>query len=97
KERNIRIYVVGMATEAGGKIPDGARGFVRDEAGVEVVSKLGRESLVAIADDSSATPLEELFAKRISKLEGRQLFAGKERIPHDVYQWPLALAALCMI
>jgi Ca-activated chloride channel family protein len=106
KERNIRIYVVGMATEAGGKIPDGPRGFVRDESGVEVVSKLGKDSLVAIADetggayiaaDSSPTPLEELFAKRISKLEGRQLFAGKERIPHDVYQWPLVLAALCMI
>jgi len=105
-ERNIKIYVVGMATEGGGKIPDGARGFVRDESGQEVVSKLGRESLVAIADqtggafiaaDASATPLEELFAKRISKLEGRQLFAGKERIPHDRYQWFLALAAACML
>jgi Ca-activated chloride channel family protein len=106
KERNIRIYVVGMATELGGKIPDGARGFVRDETGAEVVSKLGQDSLDAIANetggtyiaaDSSPTPLEELFEKRIAKLEGRQLFAGKERIPHDVYQWPLALAALCMI
>ncbi|MBL8858924.1 MAG: VWA domain-containing protein [Planctomycetes bacterium] len=106
KERGIRIYIVGMATEPGGKIPDGARGFVRDEAGQEVVSKLGRESLSAIADatggvfitaDSSPTPLEELHEKRISKLEGRQLFAGKERIPHDRFQWPLALAALCML
>lgn len=106
RERNIRIYVVGMATEAGGKIPDGARGFVRDENGAEVVSKLGQDSLVAIANetggayiaaDSSPTPLEELFAKRISKLEGRQLFAGKERIPHDGYQLPLALAAVCML
>ncbi len=79
---------------------------MRDESGQEVVSKLGRESLVAIADqtggafiaaDASATPLEELFAKRISKLEGRQLFAGKERIPHDRYQWFLALAAACML
>jgi Ca-activated chloride channel family protein len=105
-ERNIKIFVVGMATELGGKIPDGARGFVRDEAGVEVVSKLGRESLEAIANqtggayiaaDSSPTPLEDLFLKRISKLEGRQLFAGKERIPHDVFQWPLALAAVCML
>lgn len=105
-ERGIRIYVVGMGTEAGGKIPDGARGFVRDEAGVEVVSKLGRTSLAAIADatggaylaaDASPTPLEELFEKRISKLEGRQLYAGKERIPHDRYQWALAVAAVCML
>ena len=105
-ERNIKIYVVGMATAEGGKIPDGARGFVRDEEGREVVSKLGRASLTSIADesggafiaaDASPTPLEELYDKRISQLEGRELFAGKERIPHDRYQWPLALAAGCML
>ncbi len=28
---------------------------------------------------------------------GRQLFAGKERIPHDRYQWALVLAAACMV
>lgn len=106
KERNIKVFVVGMATAEGGKIPDGPRGFVRDENGKEVVSRLGRESLVAIAEetggaflaaDSSPTPLEEIYDKRISKLEGRELFAGKERIPHDRFQWPLALAAACML
>lgn len=105
-QRNIKVYVVGMATAEGGKIPDGPRGFVRDEAGKDVVSKLGRESLVAITEatggayigaDASPTPLEELYDKRISKLEGRELFAGKERIPHDRYQWPLVLAAACML
>lgn len=106
RDRGIRIFVVGMATSAGGKIPDAGRGFVRDEAGKEVVSVLGGESLAAIADtsggayiaaDSSPIPLEELFEKRISKLESRELFAGKERIPHDRYQWPLVLAAVCML
>jgi Ca-activated chloride channel family protein len=104
--RNIKVYVVGMATTEGGKIPDGTRGFVRDESGKEVVSKLGRESLTSIAEetggafiaaDASPTPLEEMYDKRISQLEGRELFAGKERIPHDRYQWPLALAAGCML
>jgi Ca-activated chloride channel family protein len=106
RERNIKVYVVGMATAGGGKIPDGPRGFVRDEGGKEVVSRLGRESLVAIADetggafiaaDASPTPLLELYEKRISQLEGRELFAGKERIPHDRYQWPLVVAAVCML
>jgi Ca-activated chloride channel family protein len=104
-ERNIKVYVIGMATAEGGKIPDGTRGFVRDENDKEVVSRLGRESLTAIAEetggafiaaDASPTPLEEMYTKRISQLEGRELFAGKERIPHDRYQWPLALAAGCM-
>jgi Ca-activated chloride channel homolog len=110
KERGIRVYLVGMGTQAGGKIPEGQRGsqvgFVRDESGKEVVSKLDGTSLQAIADatggafisaESSPIPLEELYHKRIGKLEGRELFAGKERIPHDRYQWPLALAAVCML
>src|SRR5262249_42554310 len=105
-EKNIKVYVVGMATTDGGKIPDGARGFVKDEMGKEVVSKLGSDSLIAIANatggaflaaDASAIPLEELVEKRISKLEGRELFSGKERIPHDRYQWPLALGACCVL
>jgi Ca-activated chloride channel family protein len=105
-ERGIRVYVVGMGTSVGGKIPDGQRGFVRDEAGKEVVSALSSETLQAIAEasggaylsaESSPVPLEELYEKRITQLEGRELFAGKERIPHDRYQWPLVLAAACLL
>jgi Ca-activated chloride channel homolog len=106
RERGIHIYLVGMGTSEGGKIPDGARGFVKDESGKEVVSRMDGASLQAIAEetrgaylpaDASPVPLLELYEKRISKLEGRELFAGKERIPHDRYQWPLALAAACLL
>jgi hypothetical protein len=40
--------------------------------------------------------LEELWDKRIARMEGREYGGGRERIPHDRYQWPLAIAALCM-
>ena len=101
-ERGIRVYVVGMGTEEGGKIPDGIRGFVRDETGDEVVSALAGISLEAIADKTggtylsssmSATPLEELYDKRLTKLEGRELVSGKERVPHDRY-WVFAALAM---
>jgi len=104
-EEGIRVFVVGMGTAAGGKIP-AERGFVRDEAGDEVVSVLDGTSLQQIADltggaylssESSPIPLEELFEKHISGLEGRELWAGKERVPHDRYQWPLVLAVVCML
>ena len=106
RERGIRIYLVGMGTTEGGKIPDGAHGFVKDENQKEVVSKMDGQDLQAIADatggaylaaEASPIPLEELYEKRISKLEGRELFAGKERIPHDRFQWPLVLAAACLL
>ncbi|MBK7641561.1 MAG: VWA domain-containing protein [Planctomycetes bacterium] len=105
QQRGIHVYVVGMGTAQGGKIPDG-RGFVRDEQGKEVVSALDGKSLKEIAEitggaylsaEGSAFPLQEIYEKRISKLETRELFAGKERIPHDRYQWPLVLGALCLL
>jgi Ca-activated chloride channel family protein len=104
-ERGIRVYVVGMGTSGGGKIPQGG-GFVRDETGVEVISSLDGETLLAIAEEtggaylsaeSSPFPLEELFEKHISKLDARELWAGKIRVPHDRYQWPLVLALACMV
>ncbi len=105
REKNIRIYVVGMGTQEGGKIPDGRSGFVKDEAGVEVISALDGTTLEKIAEVSggeylsaatSPLPLEEMYAKRMTQLEARELWAGRERIPHDRYQWPLVLALACM-
>ena len=104
--RGIRVYVVGMGTVEGGKISDGTQGFLRDEAGDEHISTLDDTTLEAIAEATggaylaasrSALPLEELYDKRISRLETRALWAGRERIPHDRFQWPLVLAFLCML
>lgn len=105
KERGIRVYVVGMGTEGGGKIPDGGRSFVRDPRGQEVVSRLDSSTLEAIAKEtggayvSGTTPLalEKLFDRYIANLEGRTYDQGREKIPHDRYQWPLFLALLCML
>ncbi len=105
KTRGIGIYVVGMATESGGKIPD-TQGWVKDELGHEVVSRLDGETLAKIADvtggaylsaESSALPLEEIHEKRLSRLEGREFGGGKEKIPHDRYQWPLVLGVACLL
>jgi Ca-activated chloride channel family protein len=105
-EKGIRIYVVGMGTEAGGKIPDEMRGFVRDETGMEVVSALDGSTLREIAEvtggdylsiSDAVLPLEELYEKRITRLDTRELWAGKLRVPHDRYQWPLVVALGCML
>lgn len=105
-ERGIHVYVVGMGTEHGGKIPDGARGFVKDVTGQEVVSALDGSTLEAIASETggaylsvtrSPIPLEEMYEQRMTKLEARELWAGRERIEHDRFQWPLAVAFVLML
>lgn len=108
--RKIRIYVVGIGTEEGGKIPvagaDGRPGFLRDSEGHEVITRLDRTSLEALALKTggaflsaveSPTPLEDLHRARISRLEGREIQGGERAIPHDRYQWPLALGVLCLL
>ncbi|MDP6518574.1 MAG: VWA domain-containing protein [Planctomycetota bacterium] len=106
----IRIFIVGMATTGGGKIPlvdEAARGggFQQDDDGAEVVSTLNGASLAAIAEATggaylaatdSPVPLEELYEKRISRMEARDLWAGRERVPHDRFQWALVIALVCM-
>jgi Ca-activated chloride channel homolog len=103
--RGIRLYVVGMGTADGGKIPDGARGFVRGVDGREVISKLDSATLEAMARQTKGayvagtTPLalEKMHDRYIATLEGRSYDQGREKIPHDRFQWPLVLAVLCML
>ena len=109
-DRGIRVYVVGLGTEGGAKIPvrnaAGGEGFVTGPDGAEVVTKLDGSSLERLARatggdylsaENSPTPLEDLYRTRISRLEGRDLEEGLRRVPHDRYQWPLVLGMLCML
>lgn len=108
-ERGIRIYVVGMGTEQGGKIPvltGSSEAFIKDADQNEVISALDSTSLEEIARVTggeylaatrTAAPLEELYQMRISRLEGRELAGGEEFVPHDRFQWVLVLTLLCML
>lgn len=106
KQRGIRVFVVGMGTLGGGKIPDGRGAFIRDDIGEEVVSSLAGVTLENLAEQTggaylsaehNALPLEYIYEHRLSSIEGRTENGGKERIPHDRYQWPLALGLICML
>ena len=109
-ESGIRIYVVGMGTVEGGKnpvtAPDGSQTFLVDNQGGEVISALGGSGLEELARATGgdylaatrvAAPLEELYQRRISRLEGRELGGGQESVPHDRFQWVLVLALACML
>ncbi len=108
--RNIRVYVVGVGTPQGGKIPallaDGSEGFLQDRAGREVVTKLEPSTLDVLARSTggsylsmaeSPTPLEDLYRVGISRLDRRDVAGGVERVPHDRFQWTLVLALACIL
>jgi Ca-activated chloride channel family protein len=107
--RGIRVFVVGVGTPEGGKIPvtgPGGERFLVGPEGDEVVTRLDEPSLRQVAELTggnyvsvlgSATPLEDLYGARIARLEGRELTSGMQRVPHDRYQWALLLAVLCML
>lgn len=108
-QAGIRVYVVGVGTREGGKIPTvdarGRESFARDAEGAEVVTRLETETLERLArasggeflsTESSPTPLEELYRRRIANMEGRGFEGGIERLPLDRYQWPLAAAVLLL-
>ena len=88
----IRVYVVGVGTEGGGKIPvvdeQGGRRFLADQEGAEVVTRMDRASLRRLAQetggdflavDEDPTPLETLYGSRVAA-QGRELIGGKQRI-----------------
>jgi Ca-activated chloride channel family protein len=109
-ERNIRVYVVGVGTEEGGKIPailaDGSEGFLTTARGAEIVTRLDPATLLTLADTTggiflatseSPTPLEDLYEVGISRMDRRELEGGLETVPHDRFQWTLALALACIL
>jgi Ca-activated chloride channel family protein len=105
-ERGAKVHVLGMGTEGGAKIPDGRGRFLRDENGEDVVTKLEDSTLRQIAESTggvymrahgSVLPLEQLYDRVISQEDGRDVVDGKERIPQDRYQWPLAFGLVALL
>ncbi|MCP5021017.1 MAG: VWA domain-containing protein [bacterium] len=104
-ERGIRIYVLGMGTEGGAKVPAEGGGWTRDANGLDVVSKLHAATLDNIAEvtgglyiqaQGTVLPLEQLYKRGFSRLQGRQYEQGFERVESDRFQWPLLLALILL-
>jgi Ca-activated chloride channel family protein len=104
KERNIRVIALGVGTEAGSIMPDGAGGLIKDERGAVVLSKLEPGTLQALAgmtegvyaDASSWVDLAALIEKTVAT--GRKgAFREENRVRlAERYQWPLAAALLLL-
>ncbi|MBI5381280.1 MAG: VWA domain-containing protein [Opitutae bacterium] len=105
KTKGVRVLALGVGTEAGAMIPDGAGGFVKDERGAVVLSKLESATLRQLADitggayrDASTwVDLAALLQQTVE--QGRQGQFTEKRLPRyiDRFQWVLAPAVLCLL
>jgi Ca-activated chloride channel family protein len=100
KEKGIRVIGLGIGTVAGAMIPDGSGGFVKDERGAVVLSKLESGTLRELAEKTNgvyqdASNWVDLAALINSTVEagrkGQFLEKNTVRLV-ERFQWPLALA-----
>lgn len=104
-DAGIVAFAVGLGSDAGAPIPLPEGGFVRDDAGNVVVSRLDEGPLRALA---SATGGEYFAAggsglglarvqAALGGLEGRRFAARQVVRRAERYHWPLGLALLCLL
>jgi Ca-activated chloride channel homolog len=108
KADSIKIYTVGVGTAAGDLIPippEQGGGFVKDETGAFVRSRLDEQALKAIAGatggfyvplGTQAEGLELIFQNVLGTIAKQDLASRQRKIYIERYQWPLA-ASLALL
>lgn len=105
KKKDIRVISLGVGTEAGSMIPDGAGGFVKDDRGAVVLSKLDNSSLRELAqatggtyrDASSWLDLAEVLQSTVEAgRKGEFMEKNTVRLV-ERFQWALAPACLFLL
>jgi Ca-activated chloride channel family protein len=101
-QQGLKIYTVGVGTPAGDLIPipphEGG-GFVKDDSGAFVRSKLDEAALSAIAAatggfyvplGTQGEGLQTIFNRALGPLAKHDLASRRQKIYTERYQWPLA-------
>jgi len=107
KENQIKLFCIGVGSSDGVPIPEPAGGFKKDRAGQIVLSRLDENTLKKMAVLTGGTyvrsvagdmDLEAIYTDEIrGKMEAQTVFSGRKQVWEDRFQWPLALALLCLV
>ncbi len=104
-KRGVRVISLGIGTLAGTMIPDGSGGFVKDERGAVVLSKLEAGTLQQLAESTQGVYRDASTWLDLADLIQQTVNAGKkgEFVDKNTvrlverFQWPLALALWCFL
>ncbi len=104
KKKNIRILGLGVGTNGGGMIPDGAGQFVKDERGAVLLSKLEPATLLALTEATGGVYRDASAWVDLAALVNETIEAGRKgqfvekntvRLA-ERFQWPLAFGLWCL-
>jgi Ca-activated chloride channel family protein len=103
-KKGIRVIGLGVGTRGGGMIPDGSGGFMKDENGAVVMSKLEGTTLRDLANATHGVYSDASEWVDLSKLLSDTVDQGRKGrfVEHNTvryaerYQWALAQALLCL-
>ncbi len=103
-EKGMTIYTVGVGTAGGELIPipgNGASGFIQDDEGKYVTSKLDEKNLTAIAEatsglyvplGNSGEGLERIYQQKLQLIPKEELAERRHKVPIERFIWPLIAA-----
>lgn len=105
KKKNIRVLGLGVGTPGGAMLPDGTGGFVKDERGAVVLSKLESGTLQELAtatggiyrDASGWLDLAGLVKETVEAGRKGQFLEKNTIRLAERFQWPLALGLWCLL
>ena len=105
KTKGIRVIGLGIGTNAGAMIPDGTGGFVKDERGAVVLSKLESTTLQQLATDTNGIYADASAWVDLAQLIQSTVDTGRKGsfVEHssvrlaERFQWALAPAVLLLL
>jgi Ca-activated chloride channel homolog len=105
KKKNIRVIGLGVGTATGSMIPDGAGGFVKDERGAVVLSRLESSTLRELAEKTGGAYTDASSWVDLPALLDATIETGHQGMFHETtrvrfaerFQWALAPALLCLL
>jgi len=105
-EKGLTIYTVGVGTKEGELIPLAGGGFVKDNQGNFITSKLDEQTLGRIAEKtgglyvplgSSGEGLETVYRQKLALIPKEELAERRHKVPLERFEYPLALALFLLI
>jgi Ca-activated chloride channel family protein len=106
KEEKIKLFCIGVGSGEGVPIPEAEGGFKKDPSGQIVLSRLDETTLKQMAVITGGTyvrsvagdmDLDAIYTDEIRrKMDAQTLTSGRKQVWEDRFQWPLALALICL-